>query len=153
MSVQITVNGTDHEVDLDPQTPLLWAIRDALGLKGTKFGCGVGSCGACTVEVDGMALRSCAIATGDVAGMAITTIEGMPQGGGLHPIQQAWIDEQVPQCGYCQPGMIMAVSAMLKETPEPSDAQISEQITNVCRCGTYPRIRKAIHRAAKAMSA
>lgn len=153
MSVQITVNGTDHEVDLDPQTPLLWAIRDALGLKGTKFGCGVGSCGACTVEVDGMALRSCAIATGDVAGMAITTIEGMPQDGGLHPIQQAWIDEQVPQCGYCQPGMIMAVSAMLKETPEPSDAQISEQITNVCRCGTYPRIRKAIHRAAKAMSA
>lgn len=153
MSVQITVNGTDHEVDLDPQTPLLWAIRDALGLKGTKFGCGVGSCGACTVEVDGMALRSCAIATGDVAGMVITTIEGMPQDGGLHPIQQAWIDEQVPQCGYCQPGMIMAVSAMLKETPEPSDAQISEQITNVCRCGTYPRIRKAIHRAAKAMSA
>lgn len=153
MSVQITVNGTDHEVDLDPQTPLLWAIRDALGLKGTKFGCGVGSCGACTVEVDGMALRSCAIATGDVAGMAITTIEGMPQDGGLHPIQQAWIEEQVPQCGYCQPGMIMAVSAMLKETPEPSDAQISEQITNVCRCGTYPRIRKAIHRAAKAMSA
>ena len=152
MTVKLSVNGKDHEVDVAPETPLLWALRDMLGLKGTKFGCGVGACGACTVELEGMAVRSCAVATGDAEGMAITTIEGMPDQSGLHPIQQAWIEEQVPQCGYCQPGMIMAVSAMLKSTPNPTDADIAEQITNVCRCGTYVRIRKAIHRAAKVMS-
>lgn len=152
MTVKLSVNGKDHEVDVAPETPLLWALRDMLGLKGTKFGCGVGACGACTVELEGMAVRSCAVATGDAEGMAITTIEGMPDQTGLHPIQQAWIEEQVPQCGYCQPGMIMAVSAMLKSTPNPTDADIAEQITNVCRCGTYVRIRKAIHRAAKVMS-
>ena len=152
MTVKLSVNGKDHEVDIAPETPLLWALRDVLGLKGTKFGCGVGACGACTVELEGMAVRSCAVATGDAEGMAITTIEGMPDQTGLHPIQQAWIEEQVPQCGYCQPGMIMAVSAMLKSTPNPTDADIAEQITNVCRCGTYVRIRKAIHRAAKVMS-
>jgi isoquinoline 1-oxidoreductase alpha subunit len=151
--MRLNVNGTDHEIDLAPETPLLWAIRDALGLKGTKFGCGVGVCGACTVEVEGMAVRSCAIPSASAEGMAITTIEGMPNEAGLHPIQEAWIEEQVPQCGYCQPGMIMAVSAMLKANPKPSDADISEQISNVCRCGTYPRIRRAIHRAAKKMSA
>lgn len=149
MSIQLTINGKAHEVDVAPETPLLWAIRDAAGLKGTKYGCGVGVCGACTVEVDGNAVRSCSVQVGDVAGADITTIEGLGEDGS-HPLQEAWIAEQAPQCGYCQPGMIMAAKAMLKTTPNPTDEDIRNQITNVCRCGTYPRIAKAIKRAAKA---
>ncbi len=156
MSVSVVVNGVETAFELDPETPLLWALRDATGLKGTKFGCGVGVCGTCTVEVDGMAVRSCSVPIGSLEGMKVTTIEGLGADSGkesLHPIQQAWIAEQVPQCGYCQPGMIMAVSALLKSSPTPTDAEIDEQITNVCRCGTYGRIRRAIHRAAREMQA
>lgn len=145
--VRLYVNGRERELDIAPETPLLWAIRDQLGLKGTKFGCGVGVCGACTVHVAGNAVRSCSVAVSDVGASPVMTIEGLAAGA-VHPVQQAWIDEQVPQCGYCQPGMIMAVAAMLKSTPRPSDAEIDDQITNVCRCGTYSRIRRAIHRAA-----
>lgn len=156
MSVSVVVNGVETAFELDAETPLLWALRDAAGLKGTKFGCGVGVCGTCTVEVDGMAVRSCSVPIGSLEGMKVTTIEGLGADSGegsLHPIQQAWIAEQVPQCGYCQPGMIMAVSALLKSSPNPTDAEIDEQITNVCRCGTYGRIRRAIHRAAREMQA
>jgi isoquinoline 1-oxidoreductase alpha subunit len=156
MSVSVVVNGVETAFELDAETPLLWALRDAAGLKGTKFGCGVGVCGTCTVEVDGMAVRSCSVPIGSLEGMKVTTIEGLGADSGegsLHPIQQAWIAEQVPQCGYCQPGMIMAVSALLKSSPTPTDAEIDEQITNVCRCGTYGRIRRAIHRAAREMQA
>ena len=156
MSVSVVVNGVETAFELDAETPLLWALRDAAGLKGTKFGCGVGVCGTCTVEVDGMAVRSCSVPIGSLEGMKVTTIEGLGAesgAGSLHPIQQAWIAEQVPQCGYCQPGMIMAVSALLKSSPTPTDAEIDEQITNVCRCGTYGRIRRAIHRAAREMHA
>lgn len=150
MIVKVRINGEERELALDPETPLLWALRDEAGLKGTKFGCGVGVCGTCTVSVSGMAVRSCSIPVGSVDGMDVETIEGIGKGG-LHPVQKAWIEEQVPQCGYCQPGMIMATVALLSENPEPTDADIDEQITNVCRCGTYPRIRRAIHRAAREM--
>ena len=145
--VTLKINGKTQEIDVEEDTPLLWVLRDSLGLTGTKFGCGVAACGACTVHVDGVATRTCVTPVGDVAGAEITTIEGLATGETLHRVQQAWLDEQVPQCGYCQSGMIMAVAALLKETPKPTDAEIDEAITNVCRCGTYQRVRKAIHAA------
>ena len=148
MSIQLSINGEDRSVDVAPDTPLLWVIRDAVGLKGTKYGCGVGVCGACTVEVEGNAVRSCSVTVKDVEGSAITTIEGLSEDGS-HPLQEAWIEEQVPQCGYCQPGMIMAAKVMLQSNPSPSEEDIRSQITNVCRCGTYPRITRAIQRAAR----
>jgi isoquinoline 1-oxidoreductase alpha subunit len=139
--------GPIHGVE--PDTPLLWAIRENVGLTGTKYGCGIAQCGACTVHIDGEATRSCSITVGDAAGKQITTIEGLASGSALHKVQQAWIANDVPQCGYCQSGMIMAVAALLKEKPKPTDADIDEAITNICRCGTYQRIRAAIHTAAK----
>ena len=149
MAISLKVNGGERRVEVDPDTPLLWVLRDTLGLTGTKFGCGIAACGACTVHVDGEATRSCVTPVDSVAGAEITTIEGLSPDRG-HPVQQAWIAEQVPQCGYCQSGMIMATAALLKETPTPSDAEIDAAITNICRCGTYARVRRAIHRAAKA---
>jgi isoquinoline 1-oxidoreductase alpha subunit len=147
---RLTVNGRLHDVDVDPDTPLLWVLRDTLGLAGTKYGCGIAECGACTVHVDGAALRACALPVAAVEGKAITTIEGLAQNGTLHRVQQAWIAHDVPQCGYCQSGMIMAVAALLKRTPHPTDAEIDAAITNICRCGTYQRLRAAIHAAASA---
>jgi isoquinoline 1-oxidoreductase alpha subunit len=148
--VRLTVNGRAHEVDAEPDTPLLWALRDDIGLMGTKYGCGVAQCGACTVHVDGAAARACAVTVKEAEGKRITTIEGLAPDGRLHKVQQAWIAEQVPQCGYCQTGLIMAVAALLEEKPKPSDADIDAAVTNICRCGTYARVRKAIHRAARA---
>ena len=145
---RITVNGRLHDVDIDPDTPLLWVLRDTLGMGGTKYGCGIAQCGACTVHVDGVAVRSCALTVGAAEGKAITTIEGLAPNGVLHRVQQAWVDLDVPQCGYCQSGMIMAVAALLKQTPNPTDAEIDAAITNICRCGTYQRVRAAIHAAA-----
>jgi isoquinoline 1-oxidoreductase alpha subunit len=145
---RLTINGESYEVDVDADTPLLWVLRDTLGLVGTKFGCGVAQCGACTVHVDGKAVRSCSLPVSAAGGKAITTIEGLAPGGALHPVQEAWLDLDVPQCGYCQSGMIMAVTALLKEKPAPSDADIDAAITNIFRCGTYQRIRAAIHAAA-----
>jgi len=147
---RLTINGTVHDVDVDPDTPLLWAIREWVGLTGTKYGCGIAQCGACTVHVEGEAMRACATPVSAVEGKEIVTIEGLAAGGALTKVQQAWIDQDVPQCGYCQSGMIMAVSALLKATPQPSDAEIDEAITNICRCGTYQQVRAAIHAAAKA---
>src|ERR1700740_3116735 len=144
------INGQTREVDVDPDTPLLWVLRDTLGLTGTKFGCGIAQCGACTVHVDGVATRSCSVPLSAAEGTQITTIEGLPANGALHPVQQAWIAHDVPQCGYCQSGMIMAVAALLKEKPQPTDADIDAAITNICRCGTYQQIRAAIHAAANA---
>ena len=144
---KFTVNGNPVQYLMPPATPLLWALRDASNLTGTKFGCGAGLCGACTVHIDGVAQRSCQVTIGDIEGSFVTTIEGLADDRS-HPVQQAWIAEQVPQCGYCQSGMIMAVAALLKVNKHPSDEQIDAAITNLCRCGTYPRIRKAIHRAA-----
>ena len=144
-----TVNGEPVHYKMDPQTPLLWALRDASNLTGTKYGCGAGQCGACTVHVDGVARRSCQIAIGAIEGSFVTTIEGLTADRS-HAVQQAWVAESVPQCGYCQSGMIMAATALLAVKPNPTDAEIDEAITNICRCGTYPRIRKAIHRAAGA---
>jgi len=149
MAITLTVNGTSHTVDVDPDTPLLWVLRDNLGLTGTKFGCGIAACGSCTVHVDGVAERSCSVPVSYAEGTDITTIEGLSENRS-HPVQQAWIDEQVPQCGYCQSGMIMAVAAFLDENPNPTDQDINDNITNICRCGTYVRIRKAIKRAATA---
>jgi isoquinoline 1-oxidoreductase alpha subunit len=146
----LTINGHAQQVDVDPNTPLLWVLRDTLGLTGTRYGCGIAQCGACTVHVDGVATRSCSVPVGTVEGSAITTIEGLSPNGDLHPVQKAWITHDVPQCGYCQSGMIMAVAALLKEKPNPADADIDATITNICRCGTYARIRAAIHTAAKA---
>jgi isoquinoline 1-oxidoreductase subunit alpha len=147
---RITVNGRLHDVDVDPDTPLLWVLRDTLGMGGTKYGCGIAQCGACTVHVDGAAMRSCALTVGAAEGKAITTIEGLaPNGGVLHRVQQAWVDLDVPQCGYCQSGMIMAVAALLKDNPKPTDADIDAAITNICRCGTFQQVREAIHMAAK----
>ena len=143
MTVQLKINGTVHDLDVEDDAPLLWVIRDEVGLTGTKFGCGIAQCGACTVHVDGNAQRSCVTPVSSVVGKEITTIEGL-SAGGLTPVQQAWIDHQVPQCGYCQSGMIMAVSALLKTNPSPTDDQLAEAITNICRCGTYPRIRNAV---------
>jgi len=147
MSVTLTVNGETKTVDADPETPLLWVLRDSLGLTGTKFGCGIAACGACTVHIDGVAERSCSIPLQYAVGHSITTIEGLSTNHS-HPVQAAWIAEDVPQCGYCQSGMIMAVAALLKEIPKPTDDDINVRITNICRCGTYVRIRNAIKRAA-----
>lgn len=144
----LRVNGNERRVSVAPETPLLWVLRDTLELTGTKFGCGAGLCGACTVHVEGSALRSCSTPVSQVAGKNVTTIEGL-SANGLHPLQQAWIAEEVPQCGYCQTGQIMAAAALLAKNPNPSDEQITQAMTgNLCRCGTYERIRKAIHRAA-----
>lgn len=146
--ITLRINGSERKVSVAPETPLLWVLRDTLRLTGTKFGCGAGLCGACTVHADGVALRSCSTPVSQAVGKNITTIEGLPANG-LHPVQQAWIAEQVPQCGYCQTGQIMAAAALLAKTPQPSDDQINEAMSgNICRCGTYDRIRKAIHRAA-----
>jgi len=146
----LNINGRTHQVDVDPDTPLLWVLRDTIGLTGTKYGCGIAQCGACTVHVDGIAMRSCSVPLSLVAGRQITTIEGLAPDGVLHKVQQAWLDHDVPQCGYCQSGMIMAVAALLKDNPQPSDADIDGAITNICRCGTYQQVREAIHLAAKA---
>ena len=144
-AVTLTVNGQPRTIEIDPDTPLLWAIRETLGLTGTKFGCGIAQCGACTVHVNGKAERSCMKPVASAEGASITTIEGLAANGVLSPVQQAWLDLQVPQCGYCQSGMIMAVSALLAEKPRATDADIDAAITNICRCGTFARIRKAIH--------
>ena len=151
--ISFILNGAPIQVDAPDDMPLLWVLRDKLGLTGTKFGCGLALCGACTVHIDGLATRCCVLPIAAVAGKSVTTIEGLATEASLHAVQQAWIDEQVPQCGYCQPGMIMAVASFLKTNPEPDDSAINAAITNICRCGTYPRIRKAIHRAAAAVRA
>ena len=146
--IKLTINGQSHEVDVEPDTPLLWVIRDAVGLTGTKYGCGIAQCGACTVHINGEAVRSCSLPASDAAGKQITTIEGLAADGKLHKVQQAWIEQDVPQCGYCQSGMIMAVAALLKQKPNPTDADIDAAITNICRCGTYQNVRAGIHAAA-----
>ena len=146
MPYRIEVNGKRYTLDLPGDTPLLWALREGLGLTGTKFGCGRGLCGACTVHADGQPLRSCSVALADVGSAKLTTIEGVDELGAR--LQRAWLEEQVPQCGYCQSGMLMTAAALLREKPKPSDADISEAMTNLCRCGTYQRVRRAIHRAA-----
>jgi isoquinoline 1-oxidoreductase subunit alpha len=146
--VSLTINGKSHNVDVDPDTPLLWAIRENVGLTGTKYGCGVAQCGACTVHLDGVATRSCSLPVSAAAGKQITTIEGLAENGNLHKVQKAWLDNDVPQCGYCQTGMIMAVAALLKEKAKPTDADIDANITNICRCGTFQQVRAAIHVAA-----
>jgi len=146
--MKLTVNGRTVAVDAEGDTPLLWVLRDNLGLYGTKYGCGKGLCGACSVEVDGELRRSCVLPVDSVAGKSVATIEGLSKDG-LSPVQTAWLKEQVPQCGYCQSGMLMAASNLLRKTPAPTDEEIDNSITNICRCGTYPRVRKAIHRAAK----
>lgn len=149
MPVIAKVNGKPVSFNAEPDTPLLWAIREELGMTGTKFGCGIAACGACSVHVDGVVTRSCSVSVSDVAGKSITTIEGLSGADGtLHALQAAWIAHQVPQCGYCQSGQLMAAAALLAATPKPTDAQIDEAMTNICRCGTYPRIRAAIHAAA-----
>jgi isoquinoline 1-oxidoreductase subunit alpha len=150
MAITITVNGQPRSLDVEPDTPLLWVLRDTLGLTGTKFGCGISACGACTVHLDGKAVRSCTLPVSAVEDGLITTIEGLAAGGALHKVQQSWIDQQVPQCGYCQSGMIMAVAALLDERPAPTDQEIDAAITNICRCGTFVRVRRAIHAVAKA---
>ncbi|MGA7433701.1 MAG: (2Fe-2S)-binding protein [Xanthobacteraceae bacterium] len=150
--ITLTVNGTQHDIDLKPDTPLLWALRDAVGLTGTKFGCGIAECGACTVHINGQAMRSCSVPIGALSDASIVTIEGLSPGG-KHPVQQAWLSEDVPQCGYCQSGQIMATVSFLKRYPNPTDAEIDANITNICRCGTYERLRRAIHRAADLMKA
>ncbi len=149
--IELTVNGRLQRLDIEPETPLLWVLRDELGLTGTKFGCGVAACGACTVDVDGQPLRSCVMPVAAVAGKAITTIEGRTDKT-MQALQAAWIAEQVPQCGYCQSGMLMAAAALLASKPQPSDADIDTAMTNLCRCGTYQRVRAAIHRAAKGLA-
>jgi isoquinoline 1-oxidoreductase subunit alpha len=145
--ITLSVNGQKREVDAPPDKPLLWVLREDLNLVGAKFGCGVAACGACTVHVDGKPVRSCSFRVADAAGKDVVTIEGLGRGR-LHAVQQAWIENQVPQCGYCQPGFIMAAVALLKETPKPTDAEIDAALTNICRCGTYSAIRRAVHRAA-----
>ena len=148
MPITLVVNGSAHTVEVEPETPLLWVLRDSLHLTGTKFGCGIAQCGACTVLVDGQAIRSCSLPVATFEGRSITTIEGLSPDG-THPVQLAWTDFDVPQCGYCQSGQIMAAVALLMRTPNPTDAEIDAQMTNICRCGTYLRIRQAIHRAAE----
>ena len=148
--VTITVNGTLHRLDVEEDTPLLWVLREEIGLTGTKFGCGIAACGACTVHVNGEATRSCVVPIGSVAGATVTTIEALSPDS-RHPVQRAWLAEDVPQCGYCQSGQIMAVAALLKRNPNPTDADIDAGLTNICRCGTYERLRRAVHRAAALM--
>ena len=150
--MNLTVNGNNLTLEVDPQMPLLWVLRDSLNLTGTKFGCGVAACGACTVHKDGQAIRSCVTPVASVAGAKIKTIESLGTPEKPHPLQLAWIAEQVPQCGYCQSGMLMAAAALLERKPKPTDADIEEAMTNLCRCGTYPRVRAAIHRAAGAQA-
>ena len=146
----LNINGKTVNVDVEPDMPLLWAIRENVGLTGTKYGCGIAQCGACTVHINGEAMRSCGVTVREAEGKQITTIEGLASGATLHKVQQAWIANDVPQCGYCQSGMIMAVAALLKKKPNPTDADIDKELTNICRCGTYQNIRAAIHAAAKA---
>jgi isoquinoline 1-oxidoreductase subunit alpha len=145
---RLNINGKNHEVDVEPETPLLWAIRENVGMTGTKYGCGIAECGACTVHVDGKAVRSCSFPVSAAVGKQITTIEGLAANGTLTKVQKAWLEHDVPQCGYCQSGMIMAVSALLKTKPKPTDAEINAAITNICRCGTFQQVRAAIHAAA-----
>jgi isoquinoline 1-oxidoreductase alpha subunit len=152
MSLKVTINGASHDVDALPDMPLLWALRDKLGMTGTKYGCGQALCGACTVLLDGQPVRSCSIPLAAVEGKAITTIEGLSPDAS-HPVQKAWVELDVPQCGYCQSGMIMAASALLAHTPKPTDQDIDTAMTNICRCGTYGRVRAAVHRAATLMAA
>ena len=147
---RLTVNDKAYDIDIAPDTPLLWAIRENVGLTGTKYGCGIAQCGACTVLIDGVATRSCSVLASDAEGKQITTIEGLAVNGSLTKVQQAWVNNDVPQCGYCQSGMIMAVTALLKDKPKPTDADIDGAITNICRCGTYLQVRAAIHEAANA---
>ena len=146
----INVNGKSVQANADPRTPLLWVLRDTLGLTGTKYGCGIAQCGSCTVHIDGVATRSCQVPLNAVTGKNVVTIEGLAQNGKLNKIQQAWLENDVPQCGYCQSGMIMAATALLAAKPKPTDAEIDAAMTNVCRCGTYQQVREAIHAAAKA---
>ncbi len=141
----LTINGKSYSLDVEPDTPLLWAIRENAGLTGTKYGCGIAQCGACTVPLDGAAVRSCGVTVSEADGKQITTIEGLAADNGLHKVQQAWLENDVPQCGYCQSGMIMAVAALLKDKPQPTDQDINEAITNICRCGTFQQVREAIH--------
>ena len=147
---KLSINGQAVEIDVEPDTPLLWAIRENIGLTGTKYGCGIAQCGACTVHIDGVAVRSCGVQVSEAVGKEITTIEGLAVDGVLTEVQQAWVNNDVPQCGYCQSGMIMAVTALLKEKPKPTDADIDDAITNICRCGTFQQVREAIHAAANA---
>jgi isoquinoline 1-oxidoreductase alpha subunit len=151
--IKLTVNGRPRSVDVEPEMPLLWVLRDVLDVKGPKYGCGIAQCGACTVHVNGESVRSCSFPVSAAAGKRIVTLEGLAQNGKLHPVQQAWIDHQVPQCGYCQGGQMMAAVALLKKNSNPSDRDIDESMTNICRCGTYARIREAIHSVAKSRGA
>jgi isoquinoline 1-oxidoreductase subunit alpha len=148
--IALSINGKSYEVDVDNDTPLLWVLRDTIGLTGTKYGCGIAQCGCCTVLLDGVATRSCQVLVSTIGPAKITTVEALAQNGKLHAVQQAWLDLDVPQCGYCQSGMMMAVVALLKEKPKPTDADIDAAITNICRCGTYQRLRTAIHALANA---
>lgn len=150
--IALSVNGTAHNVDVENDTPLLWVLRDTIGLTGTKYGCGIAQCGCCTVHIDGVATRSCQVPVGTVGSAHVTTVEALSRDGKLHPVQQAWIDHDVPQCGYCQTGMMMAAVALLAENPKPANADIDAAMTNICRCGTYQRIRAAIHAAAELMA-
>lgn len=151
MKLELMINGRKQAVEVDPDTPLLWVLRDHLGMTGTKFGCGIGQCGACTIHANGSATRSCRVPAQAAAGVQITTIEGLGAKG-LHPLQRAWVELNVPQCGYCQAGMLMAAADLLSRKPHPTDADIDESIDNLCRCGTYPRVRAAIHKAAAEMA-
>jgi len=151
--IKLTVNGKPRQADVEPEMPLLWVLRDVLDVKGPKFGCGVAQCGACTVHVNGEPVRSCSFPVSGAAGKQVLTIEGLAKGGKLHPVQQAWIEHQVPQCGYCQGGQMLAAVALLRKKPNPTDKDIDEAMTNICRCGTYARIRTAIHTAAKSAKA
>ena len=150
MATTITVNGTVQTLDLEPDMPLLWVLREALGLTGTKYGCGISACGACTIHLNGRAVHSCTLPLSAAAGQQVTTIEGLARDGALHKVQQAWVEHQVPQCGYCQSGVIMAVAGLLARAAHPTDAEIDAELTNVCRCGTFARMRAAIHDAAAA---
>jgi isoquinoline 1-oxidoreductase alpha subunit len=149
MAIMMIVNGEEHVLDVEPEMPLLWALRETLGLTGTKFGCGISACGACTVHLDGRAVRSCTLPISAANGKHVTTIEGLAQDGALHKVQQAWVTHQVPQCGYCQSGVIMAVAGLLAQIPNPTDDEIDAGLTNICRCGTFARMRAAIHEAAE----
>jgi isoquinoline 1-oxidoreductase alpha subunit len=142
---RFTINGKPQDIEVDPTTPLLWVLREHVGLTGTKYGCGIAQCGACTVHIDGTAIRSCSLPISEAEGKQVTTIEGLAQNGVLHPVQKAWLEHDVPQCGYCQSGMIMAAAALLMEKPKPTDADIDAAITNICRCGTFQQVRVAIH--------